>query len=155
MKEFMIIFDPVKCVKVAHEKDIIGVIYENNHEFSWWDDCETANKVVRCENKPRDLLLHGIKFVDMITYQKKMQLVSILDLTGKHPEIIVEVADTHIKFKTENKKKSELLDVYISLRLFTLINTVIKIDGITVKDNELTLWYATGQEKESNTIRII
>jgi len=43
-------------------KLIIDAILENNDSFEFSKDLITKDIIIRCENKPRDLPIHGIYF---------------------------------------------------------------------------------------------
>ena len=42
--------------------DFKNHICENNQSFAIYDDAMTANKIIRCKNKPRDLPMFGVTF---------------------------------------------------------------------------------------------
>ena len=44
-------------------KDYLGrVVLENNKTFTTWNDPETNDILVRCDNQPRDIPIFGLKW---------------------------------------------------------------------------------------------
>mgnify|MGYP001573477773 CR=1 FL=1 len=57
------IFNPFAVVSFPDDKYLIDTILENNKEFTWYPMLpDFWSPVIECENKPRDLFVHGINW---------------------------------------------------------------------------------------------
>ena len=62
MRIFKITYETLEKALNPDIKLIIDAILANNDSFEFSRDPVTKDIIIRCKNKPRDLLIHGICF---------------------------------------------------------------------------------------------
>ena len=65
MRRFRIVV-PLRYMPIPEDAYIEKIIFENNDKFKVYRDLLTHQLIIECENKPKDLSLYGIFFVELI-----------------------------------------------------------------------------------------